>query len=182
MPTILEGAARVTTAQYGPILAHEYYGGRTGVSPDDQWHYTDLGEMLVPQSFLDEAKAYHDTLPCRKTAAALPVITNVITDEPAWVADYNRTYTWDELLAGDGWQLHHTDRDGTRHWVRPGKNPREGSSATTGHNGVDKLHVFSSSIDWLPCDDSYSRWAYMVHRDFGGDFRAASRAIRNGAR
>ena len=81
---------------------------------------------------------------------------------------------------GDGWQLCRVDTDGTHHWTRPGKDTREGSSATTGHNGVDKLHVFSTSLDWLPSDDSYSRWAYMVHRDFAGDFRAASRATLRG--
>jgi hypothetical protein len=100
------------------------------------------------------------------------------SDEPAWVAEYNASHTWDELLGGDGWQRGHTDRDGTVHWVRPGKDRETG--ATTGHSGIDKLHVFTTSISWLPSDDGYTRWAYMVHRDFDGDFRAASRSMRGG--
>lgn len=172
----------MTTIEYGPILSHVVYGDGDGTSPDGLCHYTELGELLVPQGLLDEchraARAAIDSDPDNAIARFI----SPQSDEPAWVAAYNATFTWDELLLGDGWQLHHTDRDGTCHWVRPGKSARDGSSATTGHSGIDKLHVFSSSIDWLPSDDSYSRWAYMVHRDFGGDFRAASRAIRKAAR
>lgn len=170
----------MSTTQYGRVVAHDHYGDSGGVSPDDLWHYTDLGEMLVPRSFLDEAAAYHARFKCTADAVARFLNPQSDGELPAWVTEYNAAYTWDELLIGDGWQLHHTDRDGTRHWVRPGKTARDGSSATTGHNGIDKLHVFSTSLDWLPSDDSYSRWAYMVHRDFAGDFREASRATLRG--
>lgn len=190
----------MTIIEYGPTLAHSVYGNRTGVSPDDLCHYTELGELLTPRWLLDEAHAYYlaeyragrlklEEPHCfmndgPNSDAAPPSSSSSVSllDEPSWVTEYNAAYTWDELLGGDGWTLHKIDTDGTRHWVRPGKHPRKGSSATTGHNGIDKLHVFSSSIDWLPCESRHSRWSYMVHRDFGGDFSAASRAIRSGAR
>lgn len=166
-----------STIQCGPILSHQHYGERGGVSPDALWHYTDLGELLVPQAWLDEAKAYHAAkYGAEISDLATPPSDDTPRSEPSWVTEYNAAYTWEELLLGDGWQ-HKTDtKDGTRHWTRPGKDTRKGSSATTGHNGIDKLHVFSTSIDWLPLG-RYSRWAYMVFRDFGGDFRAASQAI-----
>lgn len=191
--------------QYGPIVAHSVYGNRTGVSPDDLHHYTELGELLTPRWFLDEAHAYYlaeyragrlklEEPHCfmnddSNSGGALPGAQNrapgssvSLLGEPPEATEYNASYTWDELLGGDGWQLHHVDRSdpGTRHWVRPGKNRREGSSATTGHNGIDKLHVFSTEVPWLPCDSRHSRW--LVHRDFGGDFRAALRAVRGGSR
>src|ERR1019366_8385307 len=49
----------------------------------------------------------------------------------------------------DGWPLAFTDREGVGHWCRPGKDARQGPSATVNHAGIDRLYVFSTSVDWL---------------------------------
>lgn len=181
--------------EYGPILAHSVYGQSDGTSPDALFHYTELGELLTPSWFywrvvVPDARANGiydnpdnvDDPGDRSAAPSRQQRPSSISllGEPWWVTEYNSMFTWDEILEGDGWTLHKIGSDGTRHWTRPGKNPREGSSATTGHDGIDKLHVFSSEVPWrLPCDERYSRWAYMVFRDFDGDFSAASQAMRN---
>jgi hypothetical protein len=90
---------------------------------------------------------------------------------------YNTETTWAQLLTADGWTATHTDRDGVTHWTRPGKNPNEGTSATTGHNGKDFLHVFTTSIPWLP-EGNYTRFAYTAHRNHGGDYKALTAHLR----
>ncbi len=95
---------------------------------------------------------------------------------PVWDLRYCAEHTWEEMLPGDGWQLHSTDRNSDAHWTRPGKSQRDGSSATV-YADSDKLQVFTTSLDWLPAG-SYTRWAYMVHRDYRGDFSAAAAAYR----
>ena len=80
-------------------------------------------------------------------------------DGPA--ARYNDATTWAELLTADGWTLGHTDRDGCQHWTRPGKETRDGTSATVGYQGRDILRVFTSSIPDLP-EGAYSRFGYTA--------------------
>ena len=66
------------------------------------------------------------------------------TDRPGdrWAA----STTWGELLERDGWQLHHVDRDGEHHWTRPGKELRDGTSATTGYKGLTSSRCSPSSM------------------------------------
>jgi hypothetical protein len=98
-------------------------------------------------------------------------------DGPA--ARYNESTTWHELLSADGWTLGHTDRDGCQHWVRPGKDPREGTSATVGYQGRDILRVFTSSIPDLP-EGAYNRFGYTAAtRHHGNRSAFATELLRN---
>lgn len=106
---------------------------------------------------------------------ALPAAADAVGQRPGdlWAAQT----TWAELLEVDGWTLHHVDRDGEQHWTRPGKDRREGTSATLGYRGSDVLKVFTSSVPWLTPDATYSRLGYLAARDHNGDHRAAARAL-----
>ena len=96
------------------------------------------------------------------------------TDGPA--ARYNNRTNWTDLLHDDGWTLAYTDRAGEQHWVRPGKDPSDGTSATVGYQGQDFLRVFTSSIPWLP-EGAYSRFGYYAARQHNGDRSAAARNL-----
>jgi Bifunctional DNA primase/polymerase, N-terminal/AAA domain len=96
------------------------------------------------------------------------------TSGPA--ARYNNQTNWTQLLTDDGWTLGHTDRTGEQHWVRPGKDTKDGTSATVGYEGQDFLRVFTSSIPWLP-EAAYSRFGYYAQRQHGGDRSAAARHL-----
>ena len=63
---------------------------------------------------------------------------------------------------------------GTDYWRRPGKT--DGHSATTNHEGTDRLKVFSSST---PFDDdaTYDKFSALAILEHGGDHRAAARAL-----
>lgn len=96
-------------------------------------------------------------------------------DGPA--ARYNDATTWAELLGADGWTLGHTDRDGCQHWTRPGKETREGTSATVGYSGRDVLRVFTSALPNLP-EGAYSRFGYTAAVHHGGDRSAFAAELK----
>jgi hypothetical protein len=82
---------------------------------------------------------------------------------------------WQDTLEQDGWSLCRT-RDGVEYWTRPGKEAREGPSASVGYGGTDLLHVFTSSVQGLEPNRNYDRWAYEVAMRYNGDYAAAARA------
>ena len=114
--------------------------------------------------------------PVHSPVAALRIsdVEQHLTGVPTFVTDYNAATGWDALLSGHGWTLDHSDANGVSYWVRPGKDGREGISASTNYAGADLLYVWSTSIPWLPSDRAYDKYGYMVHRDHAGDFDAAA--------
>ena len=91
---------------------------------------------------------------------------------------YAAATSWAEILEPDGWTLHHVDPDGEHHWTRPGKERRDGTSATTGYKGSDVLKVFTSSHPHLEADATYTKLGYLAATRHGGDHAAAARALR----
>lgn len=87
------------------------------------------------------------------------------------------TVTWADLLVADGWTLHHTDREGEEHWTRPGKDRRDGTSATTGYKGSDILKVFTSSHPQLRADETYTKFGYYAATRHDGNYRAARESL-----
>ena len=101
--------------------------------------------------------------------------TNILTEEgPA--SRYCAATTWPELLRQDGWTQAHTDHTGETHWVRPGKDIREGTSATTGWQGKDILKVFTTSIPNLPAG-AYTRFGYTAAMHHNGDRSAFAKHL-----
>jgi hypothetical protein len=93
----------------------------------------------------------------------------------AWAAGI----TWAALLEGDGWTLHHTDRDGETYWVRPGKERRDGASATVGHKGSDVLKVFTTNAEGLDPEATYTKVGYLAATRFAGDHSATASWLRS---
>lgn len=90
---------------------------------------------------------------------------------------YNQETSWDDLLIPDGWTKAHKAA-GAQTWVRPGKNLRDGISATTGRRQGDQdcLYVFSSSVD-LPTEQPITKLGYLALTRHAGDYSAAARAL-----
>lgn len=81
------------------------------------------------------------------------------------------------LLGGAGWVVHHTTSSAV-YWTRPGKDPREGYSATTGKDPArDRLYVFSDEAG-LPTQESLTKFAVFAHLHHGGNFREARRELQ----
>ncbi len=114
--------------------------------------------------------------PTTPTLAAVPPMDSFDDDSPA--AWFNATTTWADLLTADGWTLHQTLPNGEQRWVRPGKNGRDGISATVGHQGRDCLKVFTSSVPGLDADVAYSRFGYQAAMHHAGDRSALASHLR----
>ena len=90
---------------------------------------------------------------------------------------YAASNTWEQILEADGWIFHHRDPNDTVHWTRPGKEKRDGSSATTNHKGSKSLHVFTTSVAGLDADTAYTKFGYYAATRHGGDMTAAAKAL-----
>lgn len=99
-------------------------------------------------------------------------------DGDSIAAAFNAATTWPELLERDGWTLHHVNSDGEQHWTRPGKDRREGTSATVGYRGNDALKVFTSSVPGLEAERAYSRFGYEAAMRHRGDRSALASHLR----
>jgi len=100
----------------------------------------------------------------------------ILLEEDGPASRYCAATTWPELLRQDGWTLAHIDQAGEAHWVRPGKDIREGTSATTGWQGKDILKVFTTSIPGLPAG-AYTRFGYTAAMHHGNDRSAFAKKL-----
>lgn len=114
------------------------------------------------------------------TAAAAPppprVSGNGAGDARYPSDDYNAKADHGELLRGYGWRyLFH--RAGVEYWRRPGK--ETGVSGTWGYEGQRLFHCFTTSVPELEGGRSYSPFALLAAMEHGGDYRAATLALRD---
>lgn len=89
--------------------------------------------------------------------------------------DYNNREQWRSLLESYGW-TYESSRGIEQFWTRPGKDRRDGASATLYYQGSDNLYVFSSSTE-LPVETPISKFAFYTFMEHNGDFSAAARAL-----
>ncbi|XTZ17068.1 hypothetical protein ACQSSU_06725 [Micromonospora echinospora] len=88
--------------------------------------------------------------------------------------DFNQRADWSQVLVPAGWREHYRSDDVT-YWTRPGK--QTGISASTNALGTDRLHVFTTSASPLEGGESYSKFGAYAALHFGGDHKAAARAL-----
>ena len=81
-----------------------------------------------------------------------------------------------QLLVSHGWAEVKGGRDCV-HLVRPGKDPRDGHSATANHNGNGIVHVFSSNAAPFAEGRDYSAFSAYALLEHAGDFAAAARKL-----
>lgn len=89
--------------------------------------------------------------------------------------DFNARASWADVLTPHGWTL--AGRAGRELlWTRPGKNPRDGASATSGRNDADNLYVFTTSTE-LPTEEPLTKFHAYALLEHAGDHKAAARAL-----
>lgn len=89
---------------------------------------------------------------------------------------FNAATTWQQLLEADGAQIDR-DRGGYIEWVRPGKDRRDGMSATTGYMGSDVLKVFTDSWPNLRQGETYDRFGYWAATRHNGNIKEATKDL-----
>lgn len=86
--------------------------------------------------------------------------------------EFDRTAHFPSLLRERGWQ----SGRGEREWTRPGKDPRDGHSATLDHDGTNRLFVFSTSSG-LDTDRYFTPFEFLAYWDYSGDIKLALREL-----
>ena len=88
--------------------------------------------------------------------------------------DFNARGDIHVLLTDAGWQFCGTKPDGNEQWTRPGKDPRNGVSATYKDGS---FYVFSSNAAPFEPNVKYSPFAVYATLRHNGDFTAAASAL-----
>jgi P4 family phage/plasmid primase-like protien len=155
----------------------EVLAGRIGDVPEITWDQRNLIHEAI-RDVLDE-------MPEPQGPANAPVPTNrapsVATSANHGTRpgdDFNEKAEWLDILIPAGWSYSHIHGN-TVYWVRPGKDVRQGHSATTGHAGTgtsDRLYVMSSATD-LPTDEPLSKFYVYTHYNHMGNFAEATKAL-----
>ena len=151
--------------------------------------FTELVAALITEHGLDQQACQQPLSAAPKPPTTTPVSSNgqvwasantprgpISRGDDTPLNRLEEDLTWEQILEPAGWRLHHSDRDGTRHWTRPGKEVRDGESATTGHEpDRDRMYCFSDAAG-LPVGECMTKgfvWAQLNH---GGDLSAAAQA------
>ncbi len=91
--------------------------------------------------------------------------------------DFEQQVDWADILTPHGWTFAY-QRGTTRYWIRPGKERRDGISATTGRAGDrDRLYVFTDATD-LPAREPITKFHALAVLEHGGRHADAGRALR----
>jgi hypothetical protein len=101
-----------------------------------------------------------------------PRTTQELTPWDDWA---NHT-SWADILTPHGWQYAWTAPDGRSHWVRPGKNIKDGTSASSLEDGP--LYVFSTNTT-LPANQGMSKIYVHAHYNHNDDMSAATKQLKN---
>lgn len=116
------------------------------------------------------------TKPEQKTATdVLKIGTPPQTGELSPFDDYRQRATWRDILEPAGWTHHSTDATHD-YWTRPGKDKRDGHSASTIEDGP--FYLFSSSVAGMPIEQGLSKGQVYAHLHHDGDLSAATRQLR----
>lgn len=83
---------------------------------------------------------------------------------------------WADILEPVGWTLFEQSTDGERLWVRPGKDRRDGHSASTDYRGKPGLYVWSTSTG-LDTEVPLTKLFIYSHYAFAGDMSACAKAL-----
>jgi P4 family phage/plasmid primase-like protien len=116
--------------------------------------------------------------PVPEPAPQPPPTTRLLSDDSRPGDLFNERASWEESwFTSQGWRVSHRSKEET-FWVRPGKDVRDGHSASTGYRGdTDCLYIWSSSTD-LPTETPLSKFFVFSHYYFNGDMSKAAKALR----
>lgn len=91
--------------------------------------------------------------------------------------DFEAKTDWADILEPAGWTLSH-QIGRARYWCRPGKDRRDGHSASTGLDARrDRLFVFSTSVPELGAQECHTKQYAYAAFNHGGDLKAAARDL-----
>lgn len=170
----LDAVFDITRVMRVPHTTNRKRGGTRPVTvhtwqPDRRYTAAILDTLLV------EPTPTTTTINVREPGRLAPVVGYIGNDRPGDAFD--QAHTCGEILARHGWQHHHTDRTtGNEHWTRPGKDVREGSSATV-YVADGRCVIWTSALTEVAARDSLGPFRLYTKLDHGGDWTAAARTL-----
>lgn len=148
--------------------------GRYGALPFISWDERQLLHQALFEALDEMPPPIPAALPTAQPAPGLSAAGSSPDLRPGdrWAAQT----TFGELLDRAGWTMSHRMGE-EEYWVRPGKNPRDGHSATVNYQGSNLLYVFSTAVEGLESETSYTKFGAYAHLFFGGDMHAAAQSL-----
>lgn len=170
-------AMRVNSAQRQETLVETRGKGGYVVCPPSPGYEIIQGNLLnIPE--LSDIKRTQLLMTCRALneveVKSEPNKIDSSTDKPGDVynSDISNFEATKTILRNHGWKS-----NDDKHWTRPGKEAKDGISATFGKVGVNKFYVFSSNAYPFEMQTSYSMFAVKAMLDFGGDYSACAKSL-----
>lgn len=131
--------------------------------PNARWGVDDIDQWLP------------DELPASRPAHLAPVAGYIGPDRPG--DHFSAAHTCGEILERHGWTLHHRDaRTGDEHWTRPGKQRRQGASATV-YAADGRCVIWTDQAPGLAARESLSPFRLLAKLEHHGNFGDAARAL-----
>lgn len=144
---------------------------------DPELQLVDVKIAELPSTWVSKMTATPATneriAPPSSASADTPPARAGVDDRPG--TEWAHNTTWKELLEADHWTFIGHGGSGEEQWVRPGKDPSGGPSATVNFGGADRLVVHSTNAP-IP-ETSYSKFGYYTEARFGGDWTAAVKSL-----
>lgn len=157
--------------------------GEYGVVPSITWEQRCLLHSAIRQALNYDLPATAATVAVRPAPLPAPASPMHAVERGGAELrpgdDFEQRISWAQLLVPQGWTKGMVESDGTTYWTRPGKEPRDGYSATTGHSGDrDRLWVFSTST-LFPAEESITKFRAYSLLHHNGDDSSAARSLAN---
>jgi P4 family phage/plasmid primase-like protien len=152
--------------------------GQYGKLPVITWQERNLFHQAL-QLALDESPAPVAVPTMSSVQTLVPVSATTATSVSSLSPgdDFEARVDWHDILAPTGWRVSHKGPGNERHWTRPGKEMRDGTSATTGRaNDRDRLYVFSTSTEF-EAEVPYTKFGAYALLNHGGDHHAAAQTL-----
>jgi putative DNA primase/helicase len=138
---------------------------------------SDVPDLHNPSSISPHSATLHEAaLQATASPGVLDRRAASISPGDHWSASTD----WADILEPEGWTLlrgQHNVSLGERLWVRPGKNAREGHSASTDYQGKPGLYVWSTSAG-LESETPLSKLFVLAHYQFHGDMKLAAQDLK----
>jgi putative DNA primase/helicase len=132
-------------------------------------NYSSSSRIAAPPTTLSIAAPLHPASP------GVSVTRGAASISPG--DDWSEHTDWSTILEPNGWKLLSQEHSGERLWVRPGKDRRDGHSASTDYQGKPGFYVWSTSAG-LQTETPLTKLFILAHYNYSGDMRAAAQDLK----
>lgn len=137
----------------------------------------DVPSLFTPPQLPSDSASLQEVAPSRPASPGSS-LTGATSISPG--DDWASRTDWAEILEPQGWTLSSGGQGYERMWTRPGKDRRDGASASTDYQGKPGFYVWSTSAG-LPTEEPLGKLFVHAHYSFNGDMsRCAKDLKRNG--